>query len=346
MPGNSLMICGFALAVLAGILAGTCAAPIKLMRHYRFEHWAFIAAWVGQLLLPWLVMLALCPEAWAALGTVDPVTIVKANLFSLAWGIANILCGLCLVRIGFSLSVGLLTGIGLPIGVLLPMIFRGTGQFADAPGLGTPSGRLILCGVGIMIIAVVWVTKAGFGREAALGEGSVPKGGFRSGLLMISVAGILQVGLSFAFVYSQGPICAALMARGASSFSAGLGVWALTLPGGALINLAYPAWLLTRRRSWGVFKSAPQEMLLSAMMGCMFFLFIMSMGTGMLWLGGLGASVGFGVYQAAQISASQAVGFLRGEWHGVPGPSHRQMKRAVALLLLAVVVIATGRAAG
>ena len=343
---NHLAVAGFVMVLLGGVLAGGCAAPIKLMRRYRFEHWAFVSALTGQVLLPWMVTLTVCPGAASALRSVDSAVLLKANLFSMAWGVANVLCGLCLVRIGFSLSIGLLTGIGLPIGVLLPMVFRGTGQFADAPGLATPSGLLILAGVGVMVVAVVLTAKAGFGRDAS-GQGERTQGGrFRTGLLMASVAGLLQVGLSFAFVYSQGPISDALAAHGASTLFAGLGVWAVTLPGGALVNLVYPAWLLTRNRSWSVLLSSPRELTLSVTIGIAFFLFFMTMGTGMRWLGALGASVGFGISQAAQILASQAIGFLSGEWRGVEGQPRRQMVRAIVLLLIAVAVMAAGRAIG
>jgi L-rhamnose-H+ transport protein len=339
---SAITTCGFGLVIVAGALAGGCAAPIKLMRRYRFEHWALVAALVGQVLLPWTVTLAACPGALGALGTVGAGTLLRANLLSLAWGIANVLCGLCLVRIGFSLSVGLLTGIGLPIGVLLPLLWRGSGEFAEAPGLGTPSGLLILAGVAGLLVAVALIALAGLGRDAAQGGGR--SAGFRSGLIMVSVAGVLQVGLSFAFVYSQGPIVAALMARGAGAVPAGLGVWAATLPGGALVNVGFPLWLLVRNRSAAEFAAAPRELALSALIGVGFFLLVLAMGTGMRWMGALGASVGFGVYQAAQIAASQAVGFFSGEWHGVEGRPRRRMIQAIAVLLLAVGVIAAGRA--
>ncbi len=343
---STLAIYGFGMAVVAGVLAGGCAAPIKLMRRFQFEHWAFVATLAGQIALPWLLTFLVCPDALSALGSVAPATLVKANVFSFAWGIANVLCGLCLVRIGFSLSVGLLTGIGLPIGVLLPMVFRGSGTFADTPGLATPSGLLIIIGAAVMTAAVFLIAKAGFGRDSSRSGKSAAEGGFRGGLFMAAVAGVLQVGLSFAFVYSQGPICEAMAARGAGETAAGIGVWAATLPGGALVNLAYPMWLMSRKKNWNVLASAPGELALSVAMGATFFLFVIAMGTGMRWMGALGASIGFGVYQAAQISTSQAVGFLSGEWRGVYGRPRLEMSAAIALLLLAVAVIATGRAAG
>lgn len=38
------------------------------------------------------------------------------NLSSLGWGVASVLCGLCLVRVGFALTGGILLGLGTAIG--------------------------------------------------------------------------------------------------------------------------------------------------------------------------------------------------------------------------------------
>ena len=59
-------------------------------------------------------------------------------------------------------------------------------------------------------------------------------------------------------------------------------------------------------------------------------------------MGALGASVGWGVYQAMQIMGNQGVGFLSGEWKGVEGKPRRQMYAAIVILLVAAVVVAYG----
>ncbi len=51
---QSVTLWGLSLLVIAGIFAGGCAVPIKFLRQYRYEHGVFIAALVGQVLLPWL----------------------------------------------------------------------------------------------------------------------------------------------------------------------------------------------------------------------------------------------------------------------------------------------------
>jgi hypothetical protein len=66
------------------------------------------------------------------------------------------------------------------------------------------------------------------------------------------------------------------------------------------------------------------------------------MGKGMLLLGALGASVGFGIQQATQMLGNQGVGFISGEWSGVFGTPRKQMYLAITFLITAAIVLAYG----
>lgn len=333
---------GLILVVLAGILSGGSAAPIKLMHRFRYEHWALISVITGMLLLPWSILI-FSVNIKTALSGIPAAVLINANLFSLAWGVANVLAGLCLVRIGFSLSVGVLTGVGLPIGVLIPMVFRGSGIFADAPSLFSRAVMFIVPGIIVMLVALALITWAGFGRESTKEKTQGNADSFKTGFVMAVMAGILQVGLSFAFVYSQGPVNDALRASGAGPMGMLVGVWAFVLPGGVMINLCYIVWRLYRNKNWGVFLSSPEEIMLSAMIGVIFLGFIVSFGLGMPLMGALGASIGFGVYQTMQAASSQAVGAFSGEWRGAPAGTIKQMKIALVLLLVAVMLFSAGK---
>ena len=61
--------------------------------------------------------------------------------------------GLSLVRIGASLSFAILSGIGIPIGVLVPMVMKGTGLFQNAPNLNSPTGYAIMGATVLMLFA-------------------------------------------------------------------------------------------------------------------------------------------------------------------------------------------------
>ncbi len=315
---------------------------MKIMRKFQFEHWWFVSMLTGLVLLPWAVTLAFCPDPIAAYRSIDASLLWKANAFSLGWGVANVLCGLCFIRIGFALTGGILTGLGLSLGVTIPLLIKGSGLFSEAPSIGSPAGHAILLGVAIMIVSVVLVAFAGFGRDRVLRTSAKSSGSFRIGLVMVIIAGILSVGLSFSFVYSQDPIVRAMKAQGASNIPANFSVWAISLIGGALVNILYPVYLMTKNKSWRVLAECWTDAALAILMGLSMSAAVALMGQGMLLLGALGASIGFGIQQGAQMLGNQSVGFISGEWKGVEGTPRRQMYTALALLVLAAIVMAYG----
>jgi hypothetical protein len=333
------MLIGILIVTLAGLAMGSMAWPMKFMRQFQFEHWWFIAMLFGLFILPWSVTLLACPDCFAAYREVDRSVLVFSNIFSLAWGIANVLLGLCFVRIGVALSFAILTGVGVSLGVTIPLIFKGSGQFQGAADMGSPAGLFTLLGVAIMLAGLVIAAVAGFAREKTQAR-SEHGGSFLSGLIMCIIGGILSCGISFAFVYSQGPIVHAMMQRGAKDIAANCSVWAVGLLAGGLVNVAYPAYLMTRNRSWNILFQSGREIGLAMLVGINFFVAVALMGKGMLLLGALGASVGFGIQQATQILGGQAVGFISGEWKNALAGPRRKMYAAIIVLVCAAAIMA------
>jgi L-rhamnose-H+ transport protein len=335
---------GLLVIVVSGIAIGTSPWPIKCMKRFEYEHWAFVAMFSGLLAGPWLVTVLACPNALGAFRSVGLPVLVKANLFSLSWGIGNILYLLCLLRIGVSLANGILAGVGVSLGVITPMIFKGTGVFSNAPELSSPAGWTILGGVAVMQCGVVLISLAGLGRQGLQGDQSGSGSRFLVGLLMAITAAALSVGFSFAFVYSQGPILEAMAVRGAGDAAANVSVWAAGLLAGVLLNVAYPAYLMTKHRSWERLWRNPREVALAATFWLMFFAGLAMMGKGMLLMGSLGASVGFGVQQTIQMLGGQTVGFCSGEWRGTHGKPRVQLYCGILVLLLAAIIMSLGNA--
>jgi hypothetical protein len=334
------MLFGILLVSIGGLVMGSLGWPMKLMKKFQFEHWWFIGMLLGLFVVPWVVTLAACPNAIEAYKSVGSSVLIKSNLFSLCWGIANVLLGICFVRIGISLSFAILTGVGVSFGVTIPMVVKGSGLFSQACDLTSPAGKLVLLGVGVMIVGIVLVAFAGFGREKMLHTAQHKSGGFLGGLIMSLLAGVLSAGISFAFVYSQGPIVEAMQARGAGAIPANISVWAVGLLAGGLVNILYPAFLMTKNKSWLVLRDSLKEVGLSLIIGINFIAAVTLMGKGMLLLGSLGASVGFGIQQAMQILGGQVVGFISGEWKGIHGKPIRQMYIAIIILVLAATIMA------
>lgn len=336
-------VLGIALVTVAGLGTGTIAWPMKLMKKLQFEHYWFAGMLVGLIIIPWSVVLLTVPNVFAAYAEVGWQPLLISNLFAAGWGVANVLYGICVVRIGAALTGAILTGLGVTVGVTLPMVFKGTGLFSEAPSISSNVGLVIMCGVLVMLLGVVVVSMAGFLRDRAMRqakEQAEASGSFLVGLIMVVIAGLVSCGIALAFVYSQGPIVEAMKAQGASEISANFAVWAIGLLGGAAVNVLFPACLMTRRKSWHMLLSCPRDLGLGAIIGIQFMLAIALLGKGMLLLGTLGASVGFGIQQALQIFGNQLVGFAAGEWKGIRGRARQLMYLALAILFSAVIILA------
>jgi L-rhamnose-H+ transport protein len=339
-------ILGIVLVTLAGIGTGSIAWPMKKMRKLQFEHYWFVGMLVALVIVPWLVVLTQVQNPFQAYSEVGIKPLIISNLLAAGWGIANVIYGVCVIRIGAALTGAILTALGLSVGVTLPLIFKGSGLFNQAPDINSKAGIAIMTGVAVIIIGVVLVSIAGFGREKALQNAEEQtrqkqaSGGFLGGLILVTIAGVLSCGISLSFVYSQGPILEIMKVHGASETTANIAVWAGGLLGGALINLIYPAYIMTRNKSWNLLTQCWGDVGLGAIIGLQFIIGVIMMGRGMLMLGTLGASVGFGIQQALQIMGNQGVGFFSGEWKGVTGKPRNFMYAALSVILFAVIILA------
>jgi hypothetical protein len=199
-------IAGALVAGTGGLIMGSSVWPYKLMRKYQFEHWWFVSGVVGLLVMPWTITLLGCPHAIDGIRGIPVRALLLGNLFSLGWGVANVLCGLCFLRIGVALTGAVLGGLGASLGTIAPMIFKGSGQFKDAPDPTSPAGLTVLVGVGVLVTGVICASIAGFGRDRILKGQQRTSGSFLVGLTMAVVSGILSAFMGFSFVYSQGPI--------------------------------------------------------------------------------------------------------------------------------------------
>ncbi len=339
------IIIGLILVTLAGLGTGTVAWPMKKIKDLHFEQYLFVFMFSAVLLFPWIVTLINVPDLGEIIKSVGWKPLLISNLLSIAWGIANVLYLICILKIGAALSGAILSAFGMSVGIIVPMVLKGSGLFRNAPSLMSNAGIFIMLGLAVVIIGVILVIIAGYGREKILNSnnnnsGKESSGGFLKGLILIIMSGILSSGLSLAFVYSQGPIIEAVKLQGAGEITANFTVWALGIVGGALINILYPAYLMLRNKTWHLLFARKDEILYGSIAGVQLILSIVFMGRGMVSLGILGASIGFGIQQSMQVVGNQLVGFLSGEWKGVTGKPRNIMYAAIAIILGAVVILA------
>jgi hypothetical protein len=177
---------------------------MKLMRAFQFEHWWFLQIFFGLFFFPWLFTFIFYPNV---IDIFRDQTIYKdlafASALALCWGVANLLCGMCYVRIGIALTQAILSGLGATVAVVLPMVIKAPGILGNSPDLNSYPGKVILCGVGVLLLAVILASIAGFGRDKVLKKLQATSGNFMVGFIMVIIAGITSAGLWLAFSYGQ-----------------------------------------------------------------------------------------------------------------------------------------------
>ena len=161
---------------------------------------------------------------------------------------------------------------------------------------------------------------------------------------MVVLAGMLSVGWGFAFTYSQGPIIQAMKLHGAGDFPAGIAVWAVALLARRsqhpLSGCANDTKQVVGRNRQASGRNRPFDRLRRPLFRAGALL-----GKGMLLLGPLGASVGWGLVQGTVILGGQLLGFVSGEWQGVTRIPRHRMYLAIALLIVAMTIMACAKAA-
>lgn len=341
------LLTGFVLVLLSGVMAGSALSPIKFVRKYRFENYWLIYGLTGTVVIPWALALSLTPHLVTVYSQLPWKVLLLPPVFALSWGIASMLGGLCVSRIGLSLSYALVIGIGASAGSLVPLMYF------SPQTLHTRAGHCILLGIAVMLGGLALVTWAGQQKESQSAAGSCAsdsregRGGARqhsyiAWVLIAALAGILSAGLNFSFAFGR-DVAAAAQAAGATSTSATYAIWALAMLGGMIPNLVYPCLLCFRNRSWNVFLApSSTDLVLSILLGVLFMGSTVLYGLGAVRLGLLGTSVGWGIMQIMQIVVGNVSGFLTGEWRLARAKPVRSMIAGVAVLVLASMIMAYG----
>ena len=337
MSGNVLS--GLAVVVLAGILNGSFAAPMKRITGWRWENSWLIFAVSGLVVFPWIINFATVPNVPNIYASATASTLLKVVLFGLLWGVGATLFGLGISRVGMALGFALILGITASFGSLFPLAILHSEQ------LGTKRGLALIAGTIVMIVGLVFLALAGRTRERDLRTADGIRSGFTVGLVICIFSGIFSSMLNFSFVFGDELRLRALQA-GASSAMAANPVWALTVTGGFVANFIYCVYLLNKNRTWSEFHegNAFANWPLGLSMGLLWFGGTVVYGIGATVLGALGGIVGWPIFMTIDIIAALFWGAVTGEWSGASRRALAYNWIGVGILLVAIAVISAGNA--
>jgi L-rhamnose-H+ transport protein len=304
---------GIALILLAGLMAGDCMLPIKFNRRWRWENTWFVFSLVSLVVLPWAFALSLVNHLFKAYSALTFSQFAVPVLFGAGWGVAQVLFGISIQRLGLGLAYAIVIGLGTLLGTLVPLFVEHRAQVS--PNILID----ILAGIAVMLIGITLSAWAGHKREhSSDGAATIRASGqYFAAVLLAFICGILAPMLNYSFAFGQ-DIAHAAVRLGNPEVRAAYAVWPIGLAGGLVPNIGYSIYLLRKNRTAGLFQSINPDIFRSLLMAVLWMGAFALYGMSATYLGSFGTSVGWGLFQIFMIMTATLSGVLTGEWKGSP----------------------------
>jgi len=329
---------GLPMVLAAGILSGNCMLPMKFARRWPWEGTWLVFSIVSLIFLPWVLAFAFVPGICDLYRTLPASAFIVPFAFGVGWGIAQLLFGISISRLGLALGYAIIVGLGAVLGTLVPLFVRNRSVIASS------HGALILSGVAVMALGIVVSAAAGSHREKNVDVRPVGSG-YVVAIVVAVVCGLLAPMINYAFAFGQS-IGGAAVARGVTPTLAGYAIWPVVLFGGFIPNVIYCAWLLTRNHTWHTFRQLGlPDLWMGWFMGLLWMGAFALYGVSSVYLGRFGTSVGWALFQIFMIMSATLSGVLTSEWKHAPRRAKQQFWTALALLAIATALIASGNQA-
>ena len=337
---------GFALTLLAGLMSGNCMLPMKFNRLWKWENSWLVFSVVSLVLIPWALAMGLVHHLFETYSALSPLQIAVPFLFGFGWGVAQVLFGISVQRLGLGLAYAIIVGLGALLGTLVPLFVQ---HRAEVSRLSLAE---ILAGVAIMLSGIWLTTWAGQIREHDLVRhdalrdaipGAQPRSGsrYRRAVQLAILCGLMAPMLNFAFAFGQ-DIARKAVSLGDSPLRAAYAVWPIGLTGGFLPNIVYSVFLIRRNRTIRLFRSGYSDMWLAVMMGALWMGAFALYGMSSSYLGSLGTSIGWGLFQIFMILTATLSGVWTGEWKSTPVRLRILLASGIACLAVATSLLAMG----
>lgn len=266
------------------------------------------------MVLPWALAVCLVNHLFLAYAQLTLAQFAIPVLFGAGWGIAQVLFGISIQRLGLALAYAIVIGLGTLLGTLVPLIVQHRVQVKGAILADVVAGIVIMLG-GIALSA--W---AGLIREKGQ-EGmatTTPSGRYKSAVSIAVLCGILAPMLNYSFAFGQ-DIAMAGIRLGNSDVRAAYAVWPIGLAGGLLPNLGYSLYLLRKNQTGARFRSVWPDAIWAVAMATLWMGAMALYGMSASYLGRFGTSIGWGLFQIFMIMSATLSGVFMGEWRRAPG---------------------------
>jgi L-rhamnose-H+ transport protein len=340
MDLNRTVISAFGLILLAAAMNGAYAIPLRFMSRWKWENaWALWTLW-SMVVLPGATAAVTIPGLGGVYAGTSPATFAMMAIFGAMWGVGVLLIGLSFPLVGVAVGNAVALGSAAAVGSLLPLLGK------DASRLGTPSGRLILLGILVLLAGIGLCGWAGRARELRRGGAKAAGSGAIRGALIACLGGCLTSFLNAALAYGDS-ILDAVRAAEPGNVMAANAVWLPVLLAGGAPGLLHCLYRMRRNRSYDAFRREGTAVywLLTVVMAGLWFASVLLYGLAVLRIGTLGPVIGWPVFMSGAVVSSFVWSALAGEWKKTGARPSALMAAGASLLLAAMVLFAKAGAA-
>jgi L-rhamnose-H+ transport protein len=246
---------------IGGLASATNFIPFRGIKRWSWEIYWLIQGFAAWIVAPLVLAGLLVPNLFGILHAAPQSSINYALFWGALWGIGGLTFGLAIRYLGIALGYAIALGLCTAFGTLIPPIYDGSIHTI----LHETSGRIILSGVLLCLIAVAVNGAAGFSKENEVTPEEKAEAGeldynFGKGIAVAIFAGIMSS--FFAFGLKAGaPIGAIakteLLAHNRLDLWQNLPILVVVLWGGFLTNFIWSVVLIIKNRSFRQFIGEP-----------------------------------------------------------------------------------------
>lgn len=331
--GRSVLL-GVSLVMISGFMSGCCMLPVKFVRSWKWENVWLVFSILSLVVIPWSLALAFVGRLFDTYRALSAHQLAVPGLLGAGWGIAQILFGVSVKRLGLGIAYAIIVGLSAVLGTVVPF-------FVQQQGLAKEHTlELIICGVLIMAVGIALTAWGGqINERAAAPVRSPVHRSYPLAIFLAVLCGLMAPMLNYSFAFGQ-DIAKVAVAFGNQPVRAAYAVWPVGLAGGLVPNLFYSAWLLVKNRTWSLFRSNPPDLFRSSLMGVLWMGAFAIYGMSATFLGALGTSVGWGLLQIFMIMTAILAGVFTGEWRYASRSAKLLLSTGIAGLTIATVLLA------
>ena len=328
------VVAGVFLVMVAGLMSGTCMLPSKFVRGWKWENVWLVFSVVSLVIIPWILAFIFVDHLSETYRALTLQQLAVPILLGAGWGVAQILFGVSVKRLGLGIAYAIIVGLGAVLGTLVPL-------FVQQRALAKEHALiLILSGVVVMSVGIFLTAWSGQIKERAVAiHESASHRSYLAAILLAVLCGLMAPMLNYSFAFGQ-DIAKSAVVLGNQPVHAAYAVWPIALAGGLIPNVAYSVWLLVKNRTWSLFRSAAPDLWRSSLMGVLWMGAFALYGMSATYLGALGTSVGWGLLQIFMIMTATLAGVLTGEWKHAGRSAKVLLGSGIAGLTVAIVLLA------